>query len=135
MAEASLLPRRAGLVSAGKVNADFAPIAGVPVLRSLINAIRVLDRLKVKVDWRGPTAEERARHEADPRLARFADLVVAIASVSDESWLVMERIWNGWPDPSKWLFLSLSDTGSIIAGYDFDTWPSHWSPPADLPLD
>ena len=120
--------RRAGF--ANKVTKG-APSSG------LMNDKRANERLRRTVEWRTPTSTEQKAFEAHRTLKTYADFLVAAVETDDESWILMERVWHGFPDPPRWIFIAFGPDGRTICGGDFDHIPTNWTMPegAILPLE
>jgi hypothetical protein len=115
---------------ANKVAKD-APSAG------LMNDRRANERLARAVVWRTPTATEQKTFDAHRTLKTYAEFLVAAVEVDDESWILMERAWHGFPDPPRWIVIAFGPDGQMICGGDFDHIPTNWTMPegAILPLE
>jgi len=61
-----------------------------------------------------------------PELLRFADWPFASTRVEDQRWVVLERLWAGFPDPPRYVFFALKPDGTIWAARDFHDWPAAW---------
>ena len=95
-------------------------------------------RLALAVDWRLPTKTEKSAFSSHRRLAKLADFLIAVADAGDESWILLERVWAGFPDPPAFAFLAYRSNGETICEADLDRpsplWrlpegvPSHYSP-------
>ena len=112
--------RREGF--ANKVS-EYAPAAG------LMNGLRANKRLAQAVTWRFPTVVEQKSFEVHQILKTYAEFLVAAADVGDESWVLMERVWHGWPDPPRWIFIAFDPQGRTVCGCDFDHIPTTWTMP------
>lgn len=95
----------------------------------LLNLPRAKERLARTVVWRQPTDVEQKSFEGHRTLKIYAEFLVAAADVSDESWILMERVWHGWPDPPRWIFIAFDPQGREICAGDFDHIPANWTMP------
>lgn len=93
------------------------------------NGQRANERLARTVVWRIPTEVEQKSFEWHRTLKTYAEFLVAAADVGDESWILMERVWHGWPDPPRWIFIAFDPQGQHICGGDFDHIPANWTMP------
>ena len=105
---------------------------GVALPRTMMETItdlfRIAARKRRAVWWRHPDPEERARF--GPVVELFADALDAIATPADETWLIGERVWCGFPDPPCYLVVFLDAEGRVIAAADLDRLPRGWTMPA-----
>lgn len=101
---------------------------GEPVARAEAEA-----RLAITTDWRLPTATEQAAFAAHRRLSKVADSLIAVADVGGESWILMDRIWAGFPDPPAYAFFAYCADGSTICEADLDDLPRTWRLPERTP--
>ncbi|MBB1178303.1 hypothetical protein DSM05_03935 [Pseudomonas sp. FW305-3-2-15-E-TSA4] len=101
---------------------------GVPS-SGLMNDKRANERLRRTVEWRTPTSTEQKAFEAHRTLKTYADFLVAAVETDDESWILMERVWHGFPDPPRWIFIAFGPDGRTICGGDFDHIPTNWTMP------
>ena len=81
---------------------------------------------KQQTVWRRPTSDEEQFYDQHPLFGRFADDTCAIAQIGDETWIVRERIWHGWPDPERYAFFAFAGD-EIRCAADFDYWPRVWT--------
>ena len=79
------------------------------------------------IAWRTPIASDIARFEAFQELQKFGDFLVAAADTAAQHLFVVERIWNGWPDPPRFAFFAISGDHTIWAAADFHRWPRRWA--------
>jgi len=86
-------------------------------------------RKKRQVAWRNATPQERDWLKGQPELEPLGDFLLLAPSVEDELWLLIERIWNGWPDPPMYAFLAYDQDYRLILGKDFDVLPRTWTLP------
>ncbi|MBN8913793.1 MAG: hypothetical protein J0H65_17390 [Rhizobiales bacterium] len=117
-----------------RLRAAFAREVDVPqdgFGQSLLDDLRFLHRFRrcrtAPVAWRRPSRGEDAQYESHAVLGRFGDFTEAIATVDRRTWVVRERIFNGWPDPPRFAFFALEPDGAIWAAADFHQWPPGWS--------
>ena len=88
---------------------------------------RFRSAVKRSVAWTKPVEEDNRRFGAVLDVDKFGDFVLAAARVDDQRWFVIERFWNGWPDPPKFAFFAIEPNNSIWAAADFHHWPKRWS--------
>jgi hypothetical protein len=97
---------------------------GEPLARAEAEA-----RLALAADWRLPTATEQAAFKGHRRLSVIADFLIAAADVADESWILLERVWAGFPDPPAFAFFAYRADGSTICEADLDEPSRLWRLP------
>lgn len=97
--------------------------------QSLLDDIRYGLRFRAAaqraVDWTPFDVEGGKAIEADPFFGRFADAALAEAHVDGQRWIVMSRLWSGWPDPPAYCWFAM-ENGALWAAADFDAWPAAW---------
>ncbi|AYJ87946.1 hypothetical protein D3Y57_12055 [Sphingomonas paeninsulae] len=107
-----------------------APDPHVDFGQSMGEDIRFMWRFRrcrrLSVEWRTPTQEEVSQIAADAILARFGDVTIAVGEVDGRRWIVRERDWHGWPDPPRYVFFAVDQSGAVWAARDFDWWPRGW---------
>ena len=91
-------------------------------------------RLSLAVVWRLPTRIEQEAFAAHRRLSRLADFIIAVADAGDESWILLERVWAGFPDPPAFAFLAYRSTGETICEADLDQPSPSWRLPEGVPF-
>ena len=79
-----------------------------------------------EVVWHKPGQTEVEFWKNHQQLSLFGDGLFALAEVDEQLWLVVDRIWHGFPDPPEFAFFAVKPNGVIWAGADFDTWPAPW---------
>lgn len=97
---------------------------GEPIARAEAEA-----RLARAIDWRLPTATEQAAFAAHRKLSKIADFLVAAADVGEESWIMMDRIWFGFPDQAQFAFFAFRPDGSTICAAELDDPSPSWRLP------
>ncbi|MEO9969298.1 MAG: hypothetical protein ABJG15_05635 [Hyphomonadaceae bacterium] len=101
----------------------------VPVRHGLLSGHRFRSRAKRKTKWRNATPEEHAWLKAQPDLDPLGDFLCLAPKIDDELWLLIERVWNGFPDPPKFAFVAYDKDLNLIVAKDFQHCPSRWSLP------
>lgn len=81
------------------------------------------------VPWRSPSPDEDQDICAHPTLGRFGDGVAAIAERGGRRWIVLENIWHGWPDPSRYALFVLEPDDAVWMAWGFHDWPTAWRRP------
>ncbi len=76
--------------------------------------------------WRRPTEQEERYYDQHHVWSRFGNETYAITEIEGETWIVRERIWHGWPDPERYIFLALAGD-DVRCATDFDHWPQAWT--------
>jgi hypothetical protein len=103
---------------------------GQSLMDDIRSALRFRACRKRPTQWVREPGMEAAIFQRYPSIERFGDFVHAAARVDDppsaQDWIVIERIWNGWPDPSRFAFVAMQD-GAIWAARDFDRRPACWT--------
>ena len=87
-----------------------------------------------KTVWRKATPEDYKWFQAQPQIEELGDFLFLATDTEDELWLLIERFWNGWPDPPLYAFLVFDLEGNLIAGGDFHRLPSAWTLPEPTQL-
>jgi len=109
------------------------PTEPLSLKSSLVRGVRHWRRFRVRakraVAWRNATPQERDWLKGQPELEPLGDFLLLAPSVEDELWLLIERIWNGWPDPSMYAFLAYDQDHRLILGKDFEVLPKAWTLP------
>lgn len=102
--------------------------------QSLLDDVRFMIRFRSCRNritcWRRPSDAECAEFDVHPIIGRFGDQTQFVATVGVEQWIVRDRDWWGWPDPSRYVFFAMQ-AGRIRVAADFNTWPPLWSPDPD----
>ena len=83
--------------------------------------------------WLKPGEANCAFYDGHPRIGRFGDSTIAIASVDGRTWVVRERDWYGWPDPPRFVFFAREAQGTVWSARDFSVWPQAWQWPEPSP--
>ena len=86
-------------------------------------------RAKRVAAWRQANPEEHAWLKTQPELEALGDFLFLAPGIEDELWLLIERIWNGFPDPPEYAFLAYDLGGGLIIAKDFDYLPRAWTLP------
>ena|GEM_PF-6795005 len=92
-------------------------------------------RLGLGADWRRPSAAEAdafAKHRVLPELA---DVLIAAADPGDESWILLERDWFGFPDPPRFEFIVYRADGATLCQASLDRLPPSWRMPEGVPFE
>jgi hypothetical protein len=106
-----------------------ASLYGEPVARAEAEA-----RLALAADWRLPTATEQAAFAAHRKLSEIADSLIAAADVGEESWILMDRVWFGFPDDPQFAFFAFRPDGSTICAANLDDLSPSWRLPDGVPF-
>lgn len=85
---------------------------------------------RTRVGWSKPNWEQASADDKHPLLGCFGDKSFAEAIVNGRRWLVRERDWYGWPDPSRYVFFVM-DRNDVWCAADFGHWPVSWQAPED----
>lgn len=99
-----------------------------------INREEVEARLALHADWRPPSKRELRAFEEHHRLRDLADDLIAAADVGDESWILLERTWAGFPDPPRFVFMAFRPDGAQICAADLDDLSPTWLMPPGVPF-
>ena len=86
-------------------------------------------RAKRATVWRQANPEEHSWFKAQPELETLGDFLLLAPDIKDELWLLIERVWNGFPDPPEYAFLAFDLDGQLIIAKDFDHLPRTWTLP------
>ena len=86
-------------------------------------------RTKTRAEWRISSPEEYQWLKDQPELERLGDFLFLAPAIEDELWLLIERMWNGLPDPPMYVFLAYGLNRQLITARDFDTLPKAWTLP------
>ena len=86
-------------------------------------------RAKRPTVWRQANPEEHSWFKAQPELETLGDFLLLAPEIKDELWLLIERIWNGLPDPPLYAFLAFDLEGNLLADGDLDRLPKAWTLP------
>ena len=78
--------------------------------------------------------EEHAWLKTQPELETLGDFLWLAPDIEDELWLLIERVWNGFPDPPKYAFLAFDLGGALMIAKDFDHLPTGWTLPESQAL-
>jgi len=89
-------------------------------------------RKRIFVEWRQATPDEYAWLKTQPALEQLGDFLFLAPAIDDELWLLIERVWNGWPDPPTYGFMAYDLEGQLLTGVDFDRLPRKWQLPEPL---
>ena len=106
---------------------------GQSVMDDLRSARRFRRLRKLPIIWQAPDQWPGDIDADFPILDRFGDGVIAWHQADTETWIIIDRLWHGWPDPPEYAWLVFDQEGQIIAGYDFDTWPKAWARSSNAP--
>jgi hypothetical protein len=112
-----------GIVLGPETNEGF----GQSLAEDICFVLRFQRCRRFAVNWRAPSEEEAKVIEADALLGRFGDVTIAVADVAGRRWIVRERDWHGWPDPSKYVFFAHNDDRDVWVARDFGQWPRAWA--------
>lgn len=96
--------------------------------------VEVERRLALTAGWRLPTATEQDEFLKHRRLSKIADWLIAAADVGQESWLLLERTWSGFPDPPPFAFVVYRSDGERICEADLDQPSPVWRLPEGVPF-
>ena len=86
-------------------------------------------RAKRATVWRQASPEEHAWLKTQPELETLGDFLWLAPDIEDELWLLIERVWNGFPDPPKYAFLAFDLGGALMIAKDFDHLSTGWTLP------
>ena len=99
-----------------------------------INRDEVERRLELTADWRLPSKRELRAFKEHHRLRDMADDLIAAADIHDESWILLERMWSGFPDPPPFVFIAFRSNGSQVCAADLDGLSPSWRLPDGVPF-
>ena len=91
-------------------------------------------RLGIGAEWRLPTKAEHEAFSAHRRLSKVADALIAAADIGEESWILLERDWAGFPDPPAFAFFAYRSNGDTICEADLDHPSPLWRLPEGVPF-
>ena len=86
-------------------------------------------RAKRATAWQQASPAELEWLKGQPVLERLGDFLFLAPTVEDELWLLVERTWNGFPDPPKFAFLAYDLGDELILAKDFYHLPARWTLP------
>tara|TARA_R110002051_G_scaffold3017_2_gene16023 strand:- start:669 stop:947 length:279 start_codon:yes stop_codon:yes gene_type:complete len=87
------------------------------------------------MDWRLPTQTEKDAFAAHRRLSKVGDAIIAAADPNQESWILIERDWFGFPDPPRFAFFVYRSDGRTICEADLDDPSPIWHLPDGVPFE
>ena len=91
-------------------------------------------RISLAADWRIPSQIEQDVFSAHRRLSKLADFLIAAADVGEESWILLERVWAGFPDPPPFAFYAFKPDGQMICAADLNQPSPLWRLPEGVPF-
>ncbi|MEM8793119.1 MAG: hypothetical protein AAGE80_15980 [Pseudomonadota bacterium] len=105
---------------------------GQSLFTELLWAKRFRGLRRREVVWSDPSEADKSAWQEHPDISRFGDFLVGVAHVAQRRCWIVERIWNGWPDPPEFAFFAMEAGGEVWAAADFDRWPAPWRKPPVL---